>query len=149
MSSEKQKVLRLDYEQELDFLLIGLLCGLKDFRLCYDLNQNLGLDMVRKNDLVISAGRPGSSTRHACFAIVIGGCESYYLLSNRDIENTGCFIPEMRNVDYFLVISGMARNYDTKTLIEKLRSMKNISGAFLIEPAELKSAETFLSLLEN
>jgi hypothetical protein len=149
MPDEKQIFRKLDFDQDLDFLLIGILSGSKDFKLCFEINRLFRLDLTRLDDLVISTGRPGSSTRHARFVSMNKHQERFFLVSNRDVDNTGSFIPEMRNVDYFLAISGMAGNFDVKKMVESMRTLTVVSGAFEIDPAELKSAETFLCLLEN
>ena len=149
MPEEKQIFRKLNFDQDLDFLLIGILSGSKDFKLCFEINRLFRLDLTRLDDLAISTGRPGSSTRHARFVSTNNHQERFFLISNRDVDNTGSFIPEMRNVDYFLAISGMAGNFDVKKMVESLRTLNVVSGAFEIDPAELKSAETFLCLLEN
>lgn len=149
MSEEKQKILKLDFDQDLDFLLIGIISGARDYKLCFEVNRTFGLDLTRLDDLCISAGRPGSQTRHARFVTNKKAEERYYLLSNRDVDNTGSFIPEMRNIDYFLAVAGMAANFELRRMVEELRTIDVVSGAFEINPDELKSAETFLCLLEN
>jgi hypothetical protein len=149
MPEEKQKILKLDFDQDLDFLLVGILSGARDYKLCFEINRKLNLDLTRLDDLSISTGRPGSQTKHARFVANSKGVERYYLLSNRDSENTGSFIPEMRNVDFFLLVSGMAANFKIRKTVEDLRLIDVVSGAFEIDPDGLKSAETFLCLLEN
>ncbi len=149
MAQEKQKILKLDFEQELDFLLVGIISGHKDFRLCFELNKALKLRFARKHDIIISAGKPGSSTSHARFLTGGNASETYNLIGNRDLEHTGFFIPEMRNVDYFFLVSGYNDNFDLAGMVEKMRKLSAVSGAFIIQPDGLKSAETFLNLIEN
>lgn len=149
MPQDKQKVHKLEFDQELDFLLVGIISGHKDYRLCFELNKALSLEMHRCKDLVLSAGRPGSSTSHAWFTYGGSGRENYHLIGNRDLDHTGFYIPEMRNVDYFILIHGAAGNFELDKVVDQLRQLQVVSAAFVIEPAELKSAETFLILLEN
>lgn len=149
LGQEKQKVLKLDFEQELDFLLVGIISGYKDFRLCFELNKALRCRFAREKDVLISAGKPGSSTSHARFLTGGKASETYYLIGNRDLEHTGFFIPEMRNIDYFFLVTGYNDNFDLADVVEKMRSLKAVSGAFIIQPDGLKSAETFLNLIEN
>ncbi|MFM9003903.1 MAG: IPExxxVDY family protein [Flavobacteriales bacterium] len=149
LGQEKQKILKLDFEQDLDFLIVGIISGHKDFRLCFELNKALRLRFARKDDIVISAGKPGSSTSHARFLTGGNASETYNLIGNRDLEHTGFFIPEMRNVDYFFLVSGYNDNFDLAGMVEKMRKVNAVSGAFIIQPDGLKSAETFLNLIEN
>ena len=106
LGQEKQKILKLDFAQELDFLLVGIISGHKDYRLCFELNKALRLRFARKDDIVISAGKTGSSTIHARFLTGGNTSETYNLIGNRDLEHTGFFIPEMRNVDYCHATTG-------------------------------------------
>jgi hypothetical protein len=149
LGQEKQKILKLDFAQELDFLLVGIISGHKDYRLCFELNKALRLRFARKDDIVISAGKPGSSTSHARFLTGGNSSETFNLIGNRDLEHTGFFIPEMRNVDYFFLVSGYNENFNLIGVVEKMRSLEAVSGAFIIQPGDLKSAETFLNLIEN
>ncbi|MFM8917026.1 MAG: hypothetical protein ACKOGP_04715, partial [Bacteroidota bacterium] len=71
------------------------------------------------------------------------------LIGNRDLEQTGFFIPEMRNVDYFFLVTGFNDDFNLTDMVEKMRKLIAVSGAFIIQPSDLKSAETFLNLIEN
>ena len=58
-------VLKFDTEEEFDFLLIGIVCQHKDYRLCHELNQKLELNLVREKDYEVNISRrcPPSSAR--------------------------------------------------------------------------------------
>ena len=105
-----KKVLKLDFESSFDFALAGIVCGYKDFRLCFELNLALNLNFKRNEDIYLSTGRPGSRTRHSYYNFLGIDNEIYHILSNRDKGNTGLYIPEMKNIDYFLIVTGL-NNY--------------------------------------
>lgn len=143
-----RKVLKLEIENEYEFLLAGIITGFKDYRLCYELNQLLQINLRRLPDIIVPAGKPGSHTRHSGYAGTGKNNETIYVVSNRDKEGTGNFIPEMKSIDYFIIISDVASNFDLTGLIKKIRSVENISGVYDIDPSGLKSADAFLLLLE-
>lgn len=144
-----KKVLKLDFEGDFEFALAGMLCGYKDYRLCFELNLALNLNFERNDDISLSAGRPGSSTRHSYYSFNGPDNEVYHILSNRDKGNTGFYIPEMKNVDYFLLITGASPSFDVSMIISTIRNIEIISGIYEINPKELKSADSFLIFTEN
>ncbi|MBK7390432.1 MAG: IPExxxVDY family protein [Bacteroidetes bacterium] len=144
-----KKILKLDFEQEYDFLLIAVLCGFRDYRFVFELNETLGINLCRMDDIVLPAGKPGSSTRHSHFIAEGNDQETYHVISNRDKAGTGFYIPELKNIDYFILISGAYSGIDAADFIKLVRSIELVSGAYEADPFELKSAEAFLLLTEN
>lgn len=147
--SMTKKVLKLEFEREFDFLIVGLISAYKDFRLCYELNQAININFLRNDDVVVPAGKPESSTRHSHFSCAGRDHEMYHVISNRDKDGTGHFITEMRNIDYFLIVAESSTNYEMSELVKKLRGINIVSGAYEIETSEMKSAEAFLLFLEG
>ena len=143
-----KKVLKLDFTNDFDFPLIGIICGYKDFRLVFDLNYHLGFDFKRGNDVVVPAGKPGSSTRHSYYKHLGSDDEVYHIISNRDKDLTGYFIPEQKNIDYYFLVSQTNGRLDEKVLVKTIRQIDIIAGTYEIDPNELKSAEAFLIFME-
>ncbi len=144
-----KKVLKLDFEGEYDFILLGLISGFRDYKLCFELNDLLKLNFQRKDDVVLPAGRPGATTRHSYFDCEGADFESYHILSNRDKAGTGFFIQEKKNIDFFLIINSTSLNFDVKNLIARIRTIDIISGVYELNPYDLKSADSFLIFLES
>ncbi len=144
-----KKVIKLDFEGEYNFVLLGLICGFKDYKLCFELNQLLNLNFQRKEDVLFPAGRPGSSTRHSYFESKGHDFESYHVLSNRDKSGTGFVIPENKNIDFFVLVTDASLDFKTKNLITSLRKVEIISGVYEMDPYKIKSADSFLFFLES
>ena len=144
-----KKTLKLNFQGDLDFFVAGIVSGNKDYRLCFELNLALGLNFVRNEDVTQSTGRPGSSTRHSYFTFTGNDNEIYHVISNRDKGNTGFYIPEMKNVDYFLLISGASKSFATAKLTNTIRKLEIVSGVYEIKHRELKSVDGFLVLIEQ
>jgi hypothetical protein len=143
-----KKIMKLEFENDFEFLLAGVITGHKDYRLCYEINDFMKLNFLRKKDVIVPAGKPGSSTRHSYFSCPGKDNEYYHIISNRDKDGTGFFIPEQRSIDFFLLVSNPPPNFNINNLINKTREVDNISGVYEIEPSEIKSAEAFLLFLE-
>jgi len=43
-------ILKFDSEEAYDFLLIGIVCHQKDYKLCHELNRRLSLELARQED---------------------------------------------------------------------------------------------------
>lgn len=149
IAMSSKKVLKLDFEGEYDFLLLGLISGFRDYKLCFELNELLKLNFQRREDVILPTGRPGSTTRHSYFDCQGGDFETYHILSNRDKAGTGFFIQEKKNIDFFLIISGASTNFDMKHLIKEIRSIDIVSGVYELNPYDIKSADSFLIFLES
>src|SRR5215218_5661981 len=50
-------ILKFDPDEEVDFLLIGIVCQHKDYRLCHELNLRLELNLVREKDYEVSIAK--------------------------------------------------------------------------------------------
>ncbi|MBL0341566.1 MAG: IPExxxVDY family protein [Bacteroidetes bacterium] len=144
-----KKIIKLDFEGEFNFILLGLLCGFKDYKLCFELNHILNLSFQRKDDVNIPAGRPGSNTRHSHYESNGFDFESYHVLSNRDKGGTGFFIPEKKNIDFFLLVTDAPGSFDLKNLMSSLKNLEIITGVYEMDPYEMKSADSFLIFLES
>jgi hypothetical protein len=144
----KKNTIKLDMSEEMDFSLTGIACGHKDYKLCFDINLALALNMVRVDDVVLPLTRPGSFTHHSCFCATGIDGEVYYLVSNRDKNGSGFFVPEMRNLNFFFVVAGEGSKYIRDRILGSLRGIKIVEAAYDMEPSKMKSAEAFLYLLE-
>jgi hypothetical protein len=144
----KKNTIKLDMSEEMDFSLTGIACGHKDYKLCFDINLALNLNMIRVEDVVLPLTRPGSFTHHSCYSTTGIDGEVYYLVSNRDKSGSGFFVPEMRNINYFFVVAGEGGKYIRDRILGAFRGLKIVEAAYDMDPSKMKSAEAFLYLLE-
>jgi hypothetical protein len=136
-----KKVHKVDFPVEYDFVLLAIISSLKDYRLCFELNKKLKLKFIRQSDLELKDARHNRSEFTFFRCRNSKTQEELILIMNKG--SNGILIPEMKNVDYFMLI----KNHPV-AMIEKLISgmneIENISGVYALEPAELKSSENFL-----
>ena len=144
-----KKILKFDTKGNYDFLLSGLVCGHKDYKLCFEINHHLGLNFTRAENILLDTGRPVSNTSHSYYFSKGNDNEIYHIISNRDHGGTGFYVPEMRNIDFFLLVSDFPSNFNMKKFVAATREIEIISGVYEIDPNNLKSAETFLLFLEK
>ena len=55
----KKVVQFLDFESEYDFLLMGIFCAYRDYKLCFELNNALELSFEKLDDFEIALDKKG------------------------------------------------------------------------------------------
>lgn len=133
----------LDIEYEYDFLLIGVSCHEKDYRLSWALNNTLNLELSKTNDLQIDSKKHKDPLTYSMFTFDNEQQHrQYYLISNRCLLSP--LVPEQKQADFFLMIKGTLLNDDKTTLIKRVKETPTVLTAFEIDPNKLKSKENLL-----
>jgi hypothetical protein len=137
-----KKVLEFDAGDHLDFEVTGIICAYKDFRLCFEINQALHLNLRRSEDLELRLERKHSTGWFSLFQHISRDEEEFYLLANKG--NHTWFVPEQKHIDYYLIIRNRSPFTDPEDIVKKLNEISLISSVISIELSELKSADNFL-----
>jgi len=127
----------LEIEENYDFDLIGICCHIKDYRMVWELNQQLGLDLCKDSnfDLHYKKHKQSHPFHHFCDD---ENLTDYFLIGNRS-EN-GLLIPEENKCDYLLVIKGQRLSAAGKiAFLKQINAIKHVLTAYEIEVEELKS----------
>ena len=138
-----KKVLKFDIEIEYDFLLLAVVCSYKDYRLCFELNQYLNLKLKREKDIELS-DRQKSKNVFSNFYCLTSDNEQFRVINNKG--STGVFVPELKAIDYFIMIKDLNRKKKVDDLINSIKKIAIINGVYEMNPNELKSGENFLIL---
>lgn len=137
-----KKTLDFDYGDHLDFALIGIVCGYKDFRLCFEINKALEIKLGKVDDLEMKKEKKGSASFFSLYNYGNGDNEQYIVLANKG--SNGCFINELKHVDYFMLIRNLAPFNSLENIIERLKQISMITNITLLEASDYKSSENFL-----
>lgn len=167
MSTIKRHLtLELDFDTELDFILIGISSSLRDYRLCHFLYKHVGLAFARgKEDYVDHKGyikekdkdemdyhivydRNKQKTLVKHYFTIYRFCDpnfefEFYLINNRSLEGTS-LIPELPNFDYFLIVKHYIDQEDIRALLEQIKGINEVMLAKKLAPASLKSKENLI-----
>ncbi len=129
------------------YTFLGISCHLKDYRLSYLINQKLGYLLIKKEDLVT---RSYNLKNVAGFSFYQYNDEDNYcfcfLLSNRSEEFI--LVPEMKQVDFMMIIEGEIRNSRKEQILKHIRSIPNVLTSFEIQVPAIKNHASLLSDLE-
>lgn len=131
----------LNIEEEYDFSLIGISCHAKDYRLCWELNNLLTIDLARTEDLDINLK---SSIGNFSFYEFMDeeNYSEYFLIANR--SSKGFLIPEQKNTDFLFMIKGAAYDSLIEEILEKIGTSEIVLTSYLINVDSLKSKQNLL-----
>ena len=138
----KKFVQVLNFETEYDFLLLGIFCAYRDYKLCFELNNALEISFEKQDDFEIQLEKKGSKGQFPIFLAENLDGEDFFIVGNKG--SNGLFIPELKQTDYFLLVRNYTRYTTPETLIEKIKPIKIISSVVNYNPEELKSGDLFL-----
>lgn len=133
--------LTLEIEEEYDFELIGICSHAKDYRLSWELNQQLDFDLEKDENLELSI--KGDKQSHSFFSFIDEeNLIEYYLINNR--SESGFLIPEEKKSDYFLLIRGVLREGRVEEIVRETAMIKNVLTTYSINVERLKSKSNLL-----
>lgn len=131
---------KLDIAPEYDFDLIGLSCHQPDYKLSWNLNQLLGIELQKKQDASLKVKNKPSS--HSYFSFE----DEEDFMKLELIKNKGLpkhLIANYQSVDYFLKLNNNSQ-YNLDDLVRKIRKLDCILTATIIAPEDLKDAENLI-----
>lgn len=133
----------LKFEIDLDFVLIAVTSSLKDYRVCYLINKYLNFNFTRQTDLQVDIHHNADPVLFSIFNYHWEASETdFYFITNKGSD--GLLIPEMREVDYFIMIKNYIDDDDLENIITALNRIPEIMAAVKIDPKKIKSRENLL-----
>lgn len=132
--------LKLNYEPDNEFLLLGLVSYERDYRISWDINQNLNLDLIRTDDHTLKLRSSSKEMNFSCFFFEDEDTYlNYKLLANRSEE--GYLLEELKNIDYLIVVTGEYDSHFADSLRQSLRKLETIQNCFVLDPRKIKNAQ--------
>jgi hypothetical protein len=122
MLKKQMSKFTLDIEYDFNFILIGISCHEKDYRISWALRERLAIDLCRGEDIVIASKKPGVSNR----------------------TDSSFLVPEQRSVDYFLIARGGYDAENQEEIVQQIRGIPFVLTAFAIDAESLKSRQNLI-----
>ncbi|MDB4655236.1 IPExxxVDY family protein [Flavobacteriales bacterium] len=137
--------------EEVDFKLFHIYCHLKDYRLCWALNEQFRCKMVRVDDFLDEDSNLPSYAQFYWKDDIMH--REFYLISNKPattnavVQNGDLFatesrellIPEVKKVDYFLQVYGQFTSIELEEIEEHLNMIQFINAAKMVDTSSSKS----------
>ena len=129
--------LKLEWEDDYDFDLIGICSSYADYRLCWNINKALSIQLSKGEDYPLKNKKDGEFFFSFYEFVDDFDHSEYYLIKNQSF-NYKKLIPEQDKIDYFLILKNNY-NKDIDVLVTDLKKIDCILTAFKFEPSSLKS----------
>lgn len=137
-----KQVLKIDAFSSEDFILIGIVCQYKDYRLCHYLNHVLDIHLKRENDYEIIQAKRKQKLVFSFYKAEKNEGEKYYLFANKTIG--GMLIPEQKSMDYFLMIKEYENLVNEEAVLASVKSIPAVLGAYITDFTTLRSRENLI-----
>lgn len=134
---------RLDIDYDYDFILTGISCHEKPYRLCWAINRGLMLDLELTAPLSIALRKGDPESKFQLYMHEnTENDTACFLVTNRG--DRGLLIPEQHQADYFFIAKGPFGKADEERMLNGIRSLPFVLLTFPLVPAELKSRQNLL-----
>ena len=142
-----KKILHDTHAEPLGYILIGISCHLKDYRLSFLLNKRLEFGFTKQQDLTIALT---DRKEPADFSFYYYKDEdqgnSYWLLANRNEEYV--LLPELKQLDFLLIVEGECKKNRKDSLIKVVSSIQNVLTAYEISLQGIRNFGNLLAEME-
>lgn len=137
------KKTKLVVDFEFDFELVGITSSTKFHKLCWSINNGIGLRLKKEEDFTLE-NVDGREMTFINYSHMDDSCE-FILFKNKSPDNDSHLIlPEFPHFDYVLKINGRFQTFASEEVIKQLREVKYIEYIAPISIDKLKSKVNFL-----
>ena len=138
----KKKRLEIDYTY--DFDLLGISSSVKGYKLAWDINKLMGINLVKQKDLILYQ-KNDTEISFSCFSYE-SVPNKLMLFRNKPNENERSkdfLVPEYPHMDYIFMTQGEEYRL-SKRLQELLRNIPSIELVAFLPLTALKSKDNFI-----
>lgn len=137
---------KLVIDYEFDFKLFGLICNVKEYRLAWLLNQQLGIHLIKKKDIVheflnnekILLSNYLFETENAQLRLLRNRSE------NKNSERLGYLLPELHKFDFFIMKYGVLDGKEDTNFLLRIKEIKEIQYITSFDISKIKSRENLI-----
>ena len=139
------KKIKLTSGTSYNYTTIGIACHMKDYRFAFFMNEQLGFNFRRLDDLVSGEEK---DARGYSFYIYSHPEErrNYCLVSNYHEE--GRLIPSEKGADFFLIVNDIIPISRKKEMISKIQKIPQALAAYEIPSGKVKNLEVIFEEIE-
>lgn len=138
----KKSKLVIDYAY--DFFLAGVVSSVNAYKLAWEINNALGIRLVRHDDLVV--GFKGDSDKHFAYYAQRSGVHRLKLFRNKALDGDGgkYLVPEYTRFDYVILRHEGDGRMSNEDFVDTLRRIEVIQLVAPIPVERLKSKANFI-----
>ena len=137
--------LKLTSGKAYNYTTLGIACHLKDYRFTFFLNEQMGFQLKRMDDLLLGE-KEGSRGYSFYLYNIPEERKSFYLVSN--FLEDGRLIPSEKGADFFLIINDILPAGQKKQLISKIQKIPQVLAAYDIPVGKANNLEMIFEEIE-
>ncbi|MCH7414950.1 IPExxxVDY family protein [Belliella sp. R4-6] len=140
------KKTKLLVEHQYEFELLGFVAPIKDYKMAWAVNNCLKIRLVKTNDFELQF-LDDSKLKISQYILEIDH-GFIQLLKNRSFNDNGnvhYLIPELKIMDYFMLIQDLTFDLNINAYIEQLSKSTLIQNVVKLEVSKIKSKENLLT----
>jgi hypothetical protein len=137
-----KKIIKISEEDKFDFILIGIICGHRDYRLSMALNKKLEINLSKQDDYSVFNNKRMEDQVFSFYEYINEEEDRYNLISNK--SQKGFLLPEQNQIDYLFIFQQVRMRPDEQALISTLKEIPIILGAYKLDATKLKSRENLV-----
>lgn len=133
----------MDWEPACAFELISIVSSIRDYRICWLLNQELGYRLEWKEEVPLTTekGRQRALFTRFAFEDELNKLK-YHFINNKYLGEN--LVPEQKQVDYFLLIEGSHAQIEQQRALQILRESPLVQTAFTLDANSLRSKKNLI-----
>jgi len=141
-----KKFISFEYNLTKEYHAIGISSHLKDYKLCWNLNNILEINLQKNNNFISSKKKSNLEEYSFYHYYDLNQRCFYYLLSNK--KNNSFLIEKMPETDYVLLMKGYMNQQKINDIVINIKKTTNILTAFLINMEKYNEMNGFLTDIE-
>lgn len=140
------KKIKLFIEHQYDFELLGIVAPIKEYKMAWVVNNSLNSRLVKSNDFELELlNQPPLVISNFVEEKEYGFVQLLKNKSNSEEGNSLYLVPELRMMDYFLLVQDQTHEIDLNEYIEKLSGNSIVQNVVKLNVSKLKSKDNLLT----
>lgn len=137
------KKTRLLVDYDYDFDLIGITSSAKFHKLCWAINKQLSIRLIKAKDFLLEL-KDGKTMPYSNSYYEDDSCQICIFKNKSPDHESYMIVPEFQHFDFILKIKGQLQTFALEELLKQLREVKYIEYIAKISLEKLKSKDNFL-----
>ena len=137
-----KKFIRISEEDKFDFIVIGIVCHLRDYRLSMALNKKLGINLSKQDEYTVFNNKRMEDQFFSFYEYLDEEEDRYNLICNK--SQKGFLLPEQNQVDYLFLVSTTRIRTNESGLVATIKDIPIVLAAFKFNALKLKSRENLV-----
>ncbi len=134
---------KLDLAIEEDFCLLGMVSDEPDYKLCWLINQTLGMNFEKQDELQLFHRKLNEEQMFSHFSFHDQNAMTTFRIIRNRSEN-GYFLDELKNIDYLIHIQGEISTTRIRNFMQAVGALEPVRMCVPSDLSRIKNKERLL-----